>query len=105
MSSGLEQIRQRCQQIDLAAVLGQAPQLGLFKAELMLDHTEGMLDLGADMSFCRLDQILHPPIRGVRKSPARAGLYRRSELRSLASHLWSLGDALVSGAAVHDSDH
>lgn len=48
--------------MDLAAVLGQATQAGLLKAELLLDHPEGMLDLGADVSFGSFDQILQPSI-------------------------------------------
>jgi hypothetical protein len=50
-----EQIGQPCQHIDLAAVLGQATQPGLLKAELLLDHPERVLDLGADMCLGRFD--------------------------------------------------
>jgi hypothetical protein len=44
--------------MDLAAVLGQVTQPGLLEAEMLLDHSERMLNLGADVSFGRLDQIL-----------------------------------------------
>jgi hypothetical protein len=48
-------------QLDLAAVLGQAAQPGFLKAELLLDHPKRMLNLGADVSFGSLDQILQLP--------------------------------------------
>ncbi len=57
-----EQIRQRCQHIDLAAVLGQAAHPGFLKAELLLDHPEWVFDLGADVGLGGLDQILQPAI-------------------------------------------
>ena len=66
MSSGLEQVRQRCHHIDLAAIFDEAAQAGLLKAELLLDHPERMLNLGADVSFGRLDQILQLSIWCVR---------------------------------------
>ena len=62
---GHEQIRQGCQHIDLAAVLGQATKSGLLKAELLFDHSERVLELGADVCLCRLDQILELSIFGV----------------------------------------
>ena len=66
LSTRLKQVRQRCQDIDLAAVLGQATQPGLLEAELLLDHSERMLNLGADVSFGRLDQILQLSIWRLR---------------------------------------
>jgi len=66
LPSGLKQVRQRCQDLALAAVLGQATQPGLLKAELLLDHAEGMLELGADVGFGCLDQILQPSIWCIR---------------------------------------
>jgi len=61
MTTSEIQIRQCYQNMDLAAVLGQATQPGLLEAELLLDHPERMLNLGADMSFGSLDQILQLP--------------------------------------------
>ncbi len=56
-----EQIREGSNHFDLAAVLGQAAQPGLLKTELLLDHSEGMLGLGADVSLGSCDPILKPP--------------------------------------------
>ena len=98
---GLEQIRQRCQQVDLAAVLGQATQPGFLKAELQLDHPEWVRTFRADVRLGRLDQIVQSSLRCVRSSPALAVSHRNPEPRCLASHLWSLGDALVASIAVH----
>ena len=47
--------------MDLAAVLGQATQPGLLETELLLDYPEWVFDLGADMRFGSLDQILQLP--------------------------------------------
>ena len=66
MSSGLEQVRQRCHHIDLAAIFDEAAQAGRLKAELLLDHPERMLNLGADVSFGCLDQILQLSIWCIR---------------------------------------
>ena len=55
MSSGLEQVRHCRQNVDLAAVLGQATQPGLLKAELVFDHSERVLDLGADMGLLQAE--------------------------------------------------
>ena len=66
LPSGLKQIRQRCQDLDLAAVLGQAAQPGLLKAKLLFDHAEGILNLGADVGLGRFDQILQPSIWCIR---------------------------------------
>jgi hypothetical protein len=41
--------------MDLAAVLGQASQAGFLEAELLLDHPEWMLNLGANMGLGRFD--------------------------------------------------
>jgi hypothetical protein len=65
-----EQIRQRCQHIDFAAVLGQATQPGFLETELVFNHSERVLDLGADMCLGRFDQILQPAIGGIREAPA-----------------------------------
>jgi hypothetical protein len=56
---------QRCDHVDLATVLGHPAQPSLLKAELLLDHPEWMLTLGADVRFGGLDQILQPSIWGV----------------------------------------
>ena len=61
MTTSEIQIGQGCQHMDLAAVLGQATQPGLLEAELLLNHPKRVLDLGADVSFGRLDQILQLP--------------------------------------------
>ena len=49
------QIGEGCQYMDLAAVLGQATQPGLLKAELVFDHSERVLDLGADMGLLQAE--------------------------------------------------
>ena len=87
-----EQIGQPCQHIDLAAVLGQATQSGLFKAELLLDHSERVLDLGADMCLGRFDQTLQPAIGGIREGSAFARSHRHPKLRCRPCHLKSLGN-------------
>jgi len=61
MTTSEIQIGEGCQYMDLAAVLGQATQPGLLEAELLLDHPKRMLNLGADVSFGSLDQILQLP--------------------------------------------
>jgi hypothetical protein len=66
MSSGLEKVRECRHHIDLAAIFGEAAQTGLLKAKLLLDHPERMLNLGADVSFGRLDQILQLSIWCIR---------------------------------------
>jgi hypothetical protein len=48
--------------MDLAAVLDEATQPGLLEAKLLLDHPKRMLNLGADVSFGSLYQILQLPI-------------------------------------------
>jgi hypothetical protein len=50
-----EQVRERCQHIDLAAVLEQATKAGLLKTELPLDHTERMLDFRTDVSLLQAE--------------------------------------------------
>jgi hypothetical protein len=50
------QVRQREQRDDLRRVLGQAPVAHLGEAELLLDHTERVLDLGPDAGL----HLLHP---------------------------------------------
>ena len=60
--------------MDLAEVLGQTTQPGFLKAELLLDHTEWMLNLGSDVSFASLNQILQLPfwcIGSARRLPGR----------------------------------
>ena len=66
MSSGLEQVRECRHHIDHATIFGEAAQAGFLKAELLLDHQERMLNLGADVSFGRLDQILQLSIWCIR---------------------------------------
>lgn len=56
--SSLDQVRQCLQYLDLAPVLSQAMQPILLRAELLLDHTEGMLALGADVGLSCFDQVL-----------------------------------------------
>jgi hypothetical protein len=41
--------------------IGQATQPGFLKAEPLLAHPKRMLNLGADVSFGSLDQILQLP--------------------------------------------
>jgi hypothetical protein len=43
----------------LATIFRHTPQPRLLKAELLFDHPEGVLSLGTDVSFGRLDQIEH----------------------------------------------
>ena len=81
--------------MDFAAVLAQATQPGLPKTELLFDDPEGELDLGADVGLCFLDQILHPSIWGISKSPALTWPHGHPQFRCIASHLRSLGDFLV----------
>ena len=50
-----EQVRERCKHVDLAAVLEQATQAGLLKAELPLDHAERMLDFRTDVSLLQAE--------------------------------------------------
>ena len=63
---GLEQIRQCCQHVDLAAILGNTTQPRLVKTELLLDHSKGMLNFGADVGFGGLNQIMQPSFWRVR---------------------------------------
>jgi len=58
MSLGLEQARECRHHIKFAAIFGEAAHASLLKAELMLDHPERMLNLGADVCPGSLDQIL-----------------------------------------------
>lgn len=74
----------------------------LASGRLRRDHREQMLTLGADMGFGRLDEILQPPLGCVRHAAAFTGTDRHPEFRCLVCHLWSLGDALVTGVAVDD---
>ena len=97
-----EQIDGPCQHIDLAAVLDQATQSGLFKAELLLVHSERVFDLGADMCLGRFDQILQPAIGGIRESLVFARSHRHPKLRCRPCHLESLGNALVAGIAMQE---
>jgi hypothetical protein len=52
------QIGQCGHHINLAAVLGQTAQLGLLKAELLLDHSKWVFDFGANVGLGGHDQIL-----------------------------------------------
>ena len=52
--------------LNLAAVLEHAPQPGLLKAELPLDHPIRMLHLGAEVRLGGLDQIIHSHLGGIR---------------------------------------
>jgi len=56
-----EQIRQGCQYIELAVVLGEAMQPAFLMAKLRLDHPKRILDFRADVSFDSFNQILQPP--------------------------------------------
>jgi len=78
---GQDQIRQRCQYIHLAAVLGYAVQSGFLKAKLLFDYPERMLNLGADVVLSGLDQVLHPSLWSVRQAAALAGPHRHPKLR------------------------
>ena len=66
MATSEIKIGQSGQHIDLAVILCQATQSGFFKAELLFDHPEWVLDLGADVCLCSLDQILKPSFWSVR---------------------------------------
>ena len=96
-----EQVRQRCQHNDFAAVLGQATQTGFLEPELVFDHSERVLDLGADMCLGRFDQTLQPAIGGIREGSALAWPHCNPELCCSASHLRPFGDAMVTSVAVH----
>jgi len=65
--------------MDLAAVLGHAPQPGLLKAELLLDHPEWVLHLRADVGFGGFDKTVQPAIRFIRQKPAFTWSYRHLE--------------------------
>ena len=95
-----EQVRECCQHLHLAAVLEHAPQTGLLKAELLLDHSERMLHLGADMSFGCFDQIIHPPFRRIRQDAALAWAHGNPEADASALHLGTLFDPLVAGIRI-----
>ena len=88
MSSGLEQVRECRHHIDLAAIFGETAQAGLLKAELLLDHPERMLNLGADVSFGCLDQILQLALRGLsgKKSARNAALSISASLLRMDVH-------------------
>ena len=66
MATSEIKIGQSGQHIDLAVILCQATQSGLFKAELLFDHPEWVLELGAHVCICSLDQILQSSIWSVR---------------------------------------
>ena len=89
MTTSEIQIGQGCQHMDLAAVLGQATQPGLLKAELLLDHPERMLNLGADMSFGGLDQWSLPSgVSGkLRRLPGRIATLNSAFVPSIAGLL------------------
>ena len=75
MATSEKQIGQCGHHINLASILGQATQSGLFKAELLFDHPEWVLDLGADVCLCSLDQILqHSLWRVGQRSALATGL-------------------------------
>jgi len=60
-----EWVPKGCQVVHLAAVLDHAPQPGLLKSELPLDHPERVLDLRAEVSFGSLDQIIQSSLRRI----------------------------------------
>lgn len=68
-----------------------------------------MLDLGADVCLLQaeacgegsLDQILKPPIGGLREGSASARSHRNPEFRCIAHHLRSYGNALVTRVTVN----
>ena len=57
MTTSEIQIRQCYQNMDLAAVLGQATQPGLLEAELLLDHPKRMLHLGCLLVNLRIVRV------------------------------------------------
>jgi len=61
-----------------------------------------MLNLGADMSFGGLDQILEPSIWRIKQAAAFAEPHRHSEFCCSTCHLGPFGDALVASIAVDD---
>lgn len=82
--------------------MGQATKTGFLKGELVFDHLERVLDLGADMCPSRFDQILQPAIGGIREVSAFARSHRHPKLRCRLCHLGSLGNTLVAGIAVNN---
>ena len=74
-SKGQEQFGQACNNIDFAAVLGQAAQTGFLEPELVIDLSERVFDTGADMCLGRFDEILQPAIGCIREGSAFAGLW------------------------------
>jgi len=75
-STGQKQIRQRCQHVELAAVLGQAAQPGFLKAKLLLEHPKRVLNLGAGVSLGGLDQALQTSLWNVGQAAAVARPHR-----------------------------
>lgn len=71
------------------------------KAELIFDHSERVLDLGADICFGRFDQILQTAIGGIREGSPFAGSHRHPKLRCRPCHLGSLDNAMLAGIAVN----
>jgi len=55
--------------------------MGFLEPKLVFDHSERVLDLGADMCLGRFDQILRTAIGGIREGSAFAGPRRHPELR------------------------
>jgi hypothetical protein len=54
----LVEVGQSEKHLELVIVLFDASVAHLMEAELSFDHPKGMFHLGAQMSFCRLKQIL-----------------------------------------------
>lgn len=96
-----KQFRKGCQHVDLAAVLEHAPQAGLLKSELLLDHAERVLALGADGIFGCFDQIIQSPIRWLGQDAPFAWSHGNAEGGGLGLHFRPLLDALMAGVGVN----
>lgn len=61
IDAGLKRMHERCQYEHLVAVPGHAVQSCFLKAELLLDHPERVLNLGADvLCSCRRITLVRP---------------------------------------------
>lgn len=71
------------------------------KTELLFDHSEWMLNLGADAGLGGFDKVLQTFLLYVRQSAAFAGPHLDPKLRSALCHSGSLSNALAASIAVH----
>jgi hypothetical protein len=73
-----EQVRERCQHVDLAAVLEHATQAGILKTELPLDLAEHILDFRTDVSLLQAEAV---PARSLSRIERPRALHRRPSIR------------------------